>query len=299
MKTDTTIEQLLQRGEGALAPTDKAAIKAALLAHAHESLRYESKSALSCWSSWLMRGASSFAVFTLLFVGTAYAAQDSMPGEPLYAMKVHVVETMIAQTKFDTTSRLAYDTALMEARLAELRTLTEQSLPPEPEVVALVASQIDEHMNDVVNAIAETTEELSHEDTIAALTNMSALAEAQVRLTEDKVGYRALKDGVEDAVVITDGAIEDAVADFTATTEVETVGEYLREQIEELGSHMTATSTDDAGRAVVEEGLRDAGAALAEGAVSEAIMVVTEVQQAIITENHIDDMADEAAAISE
>ena len=90
MKNDQDIIELLESGKKhSLSSEERNSIKFTLLDHARKSLSHESRPAFARFSRALL---PAFAVVVFVFIGTAYASKNSLPGDPLYAMKVHVVE---------------------------------------------------------------------------------------------------------------------------------------------------------------------------------------------------------------
>lgn len=290
MKTDKEIEKLLANGKKLqLNDTEKAVMKSIILQQAKKTIQNGHQSIPSPWSSWIMRSSVSFASVLLVFIGTAYASQDSLPGEPLYAMKVNVVEDMIALTKTNPEEQVAYDSVLMETRLNELKALSDQETLPPPEVVATVANQINEHVTDMTNTIASAdTSELPHEKKIAALARVKALAKAQSKVVETQESLSNIKETTADAEESTSDAISATVEDFAKDKPVETVNNYLSNQIDAISDQITASTTDEETRDKVEESLHNVDESLADGSINDAIVSITEAQQIILTDKYVE-----------
>ncbi len=289
MKTDNEIEQLLMNGKKlSLSSHEKASIKSALLEHASQSLKHEKLSIPSPWTSWVLRGSVSFASLLIMFVGTAYASQDSLPGEPLYAMKVHVVEEMIALTKIEPSERVAYDISLMETRLAELQTLASQNVTPAQEDLAILTSQIEEHVANLTTTLETTViSEMPHEEKLEALSKLSGIAKAQTKITKDDKDLSVISETVQDTQESTSVSLNSAVKDFANDQPVESVNEYLSDQITVVGEQINASTTNEDARDFAEQHLHDVDESLMDGNMTDALISVLEAQQEIDADKYV------------
>lgn len=290
MKTDKDIENLLMSGKKLqLEESEKATVKSMLLQHAQKSIQYERKSIPSPWSSWVMRGSVSVASLLLIFVGTAYASQDSLPGEPLYAMKVHVVEEMVALTKVTPDEKVAYDTVLMEKRLSELQQLIEIEETPEPEVLEAVADQIDEHIAHVTEVIDTTPEnEFPHESKIDALTKLSGISKAQSKIAKHEKKLATIVSSLEGSDTTASESLVSTVEEFVNEGTPEEVNSYLSEQITDVGEQVQASTTDETVRDTAERHLNDVNEALTDGDTGEALISILEAQEVIDVEAYLE-----------
>jgi hypothetical protein len=66
------------------------------------------------------------AIVLLLTGGTAYASAGSLPGDPLYALKVEIVEPLALALHFDEKSKNEYRIAILQERVLEIQTLKEE-----------------------------------------------------------------------------------------------------------------------------------------------------------------------------
>jgi hypothetical protein len=293
MKTDKDIENLLMSGKKlSLSVHDKVSIKTTLLEHAAETLKHDVCAIPSPWTSWVTRGAVSFASLLIVFVGTAYASQGSLPGEPLYAIKVHVLEDAIALTKLDPQERAEYDVSLMERRLDELKALQEDDTAASTEELTELTDQIAEHVADVTETVNITNEKITHEDKIDILAKVSSVAKAQSDLADNEKDFAAIVDTVQSSEDDASDALSDAVEDFTNQKPADAVNAYLGDQIAEVSDQITASSTDPDTRDDAEQHLHDAEEALVDGDTTEAITSVLQAQQEITADKYLDEPLD-------
>lgn len=281
MKTDNEIEKLLTSGKKlSLSVTEKNSIKSVLLEHASQSLKHEKRSIPSPWTSWVLRGSISFASLLIMFLGTAYASQDSLPGEPLYAMKVHVVEEMIALTKITPEERVAYDIHLMENRLEEIKEIVHQDSYIMPENLVYLTDLVDEHVTDVIATLEETNSEIiSYEDKIEVLKKLSGVTKAQVKIAKETTESTETLEALDETQESTTNAINNTVEEFVAEESTESVNEYLSDQITDIGEYVNASSTNESTRDAVESHLYDVDEALTDKDTIEAIISILKAQQ--------------------
>lgn len=280
MKTDSEIENLLSEGRNiAFSQEDKASVKAELLSMARESLAKEVKSIPSPYTSWLLKSSLTFASLLFVFVGTAYASKDSLPGEPLYAMKVGVFEEMVSFTKFGTADQILYELELMEERLKELQFVSKNPDSLALEDVVGFVDQISEHIDDISSEVAVISEEVSHQDRVDTLSKLSGITKAQAKLIKESEVLEGGETYISDVEEAAFENLKDAVGDFTSTASTEDVNQYLSEQIDQVSEVITETSVEDEVRDSAEQHLNDLDEALIDGDVAEALVSVLEAKQ--------------------
>jgi hypothetical protein len=289
MKTDNDIENLLMSGNKlSLSVTEKDSIKSVLLEHASATLKHEKRAIPSPWSSWVLRGSVSFASLLIVFVGTAYASQDSLPGEPLYAMKVHVVEEMIALTKTTPEERVAYDIHLMENRLAEIKEIVRQEPETTPEDLVILTDQIDQHVTDVTTTLEEAgSDHIPHGEKIRVLAKLSGVTKAQAKIAKENPELTGVTEAIKETQESTDEALTTTIGDFVTDESAEVVNDYLSDQITDVGEYVNASTTDESSRDTVERHLYDVDEALIDNDATEAITSILEAQQEISTEEYL------------
>lgn len=88
------------------------------------------------------RYASAFAVVVLLMSGTAQASFSSLPGDPLYGIKVNVIEPVALAVRLDETAKNEYRVAVLQERVEEIQKLkTDGRLTYEVETISAVAAK--------------------------------------------------------------------------------------------------------------------------------------------------------------
>lgn len=94
-------------------------------------------------------------------LGTAYAAQDALPGDLLYSIKVRVNEPLRGALATSQTARAQWDASLVGKRLIEAETLATQGRLT-PDVQAVVLAQLDtvtKNFNDEVELLSQSNQD--------------------------------------------------------------------------------------------------------------------------------------------
>ncbi len=291
MKTDKDIENLLMSGKKlSLSVHDKASIKTTLLLYAEKTLKHDTRDIPSPWTSWVLRGSVSFASLLIVFMGTAYASQDSLPGEPLYAMKVHVVEEMIAFTKTTPEEQVAYDIELMEHRLDEIKEIVSQDTDVTSEDLIVLTDQIDEHVTDVTTTLeSATSDHIPNGEKIRVLAKLSGVTQAQTKVAKGEPDLAEVAETIKESQESTTDAMATTIEDFVEDESALVVNEYLSDQITDVGEYVNASTTDESARDSAERHLYDVEEALVDGDTAEAIVSILEAQQEIDSEEYLDE----------
>lgn len=292
MKNETEIEQkLTSLNKVSLPESEKSAIKASLMKQAATTLPTYSPSTpiVSPFNVWFVRGTVSFASFLLIFVGTAYASKDSLPGDPLYAMKVNVLEEAISLTKIERLEHTNYEIIRMENRLAELQELSRDTKLVNSDDLNAFAEQIDEHINDISETFDEIDNDISHLEKINALSKLSSIVKAQKRVIKDNTEFESAGDDIDDAGDETSDLLGENIDNFTNEENIDVVAKYLSEEVAEMKTKVEATSTTAKQRESYKKNLLDLEEAINSRDLPEAIITILEAEQ----EEEVADYLDE------
>lgn len=288
MKTPHETEELLRGGRNArLSSEDKEGIKAQLLARARRSYEVQLAPKPSAWQRPILRFSLGFALVMLVMGGTVSSAHNSLPGEPLYALKVQVLEDMVHFSKFDPKDKTAYQVELMETRFKELKSLTREA--HDTKTLGLISDQIEEHIDSMEYTISTTDDaQLSHEEKIAMLQKITTLAKAQASLAHEDGPLAAIAKETEshhrDAVAVLASEVEDFVVD----TPHEAVADFLSSGLAEMGILLQASSTGVESRDDIAGHLLDVSESLEEGDTEEAVFSILEAQQVIAIDAYLE-----------
>ncbi|MBP9749937.1 MAG: hypothetical protein KBD21_04380 [Candidatus Pacebacteria bacterium] len=120
-----------------------------------QSFQYYAARTISSFGSWTMRArslASAAAVF--LFIAIPVAAEQALPGDALYPVKVRLNEGIRAQLTFSPYEKMQWETKRIERRVAEARLLAQEgNLTEEKEEVLEATAR--EHASSFQAQLAE------------------------------------------------------------------------------------------------------------------------------------------------
>lgn len=80
---------------------------------------------------------SSFAILAVAGSGAAYAAEDTVPGDVLYLVKIHVTEPLRERMRFDPEAKARWAQNRISRRMHEAEVLMQRGSPPEEALQAL------------------------------------------------------------------------------------------------------------------------------------------------------------------
>jgi len=251
------IEKKLQ----SLAPTangfDKSGVKARLFTSIQNQPAHELKVRVpSPYYRYLQFASVGLASVMFLFVGSAYASLSALPGEPLYSMKVHVTEEMIALTKISPEASFAYSIERLELRASELNTIQAQGVEISAEVAAVVASEVADEV-----AVLES---ISSNEQIPDTSEqyLTQLAKAKHVIEEQAIALTGIQvspevQSITESQEIIDATLVAAVEEYVDTTASSTVTTFVAEQVATIDDVLLSTTTPEhvksEGSAVLED----------------------------------------------
>lgn len=154
-------------------------------------------------------------VFALiLVVGVPLLAERSLPGDALYLVKTQINEGIRAQFADSPYEKVAYETTLIERRIAEARLLASEGRLTE-EVGAKIAETVKGHADAAQSGIAELKMQNADDAAIAEIALDSALEVQSAVLDSEEEGGGAPTDGIRNVV---NTAREEVVAKRGTTT---------------------------------------------------------------------------------
>ncbi len=156
------------------------------------------------FKSWQISGAVG-ALAVLLVVGVPFAAENTVPGDVLYPVKVRVNEEVYSQLSLSSYEKVAWETRRVERRIAEARLLAKEGkLTNEAE--AEITENVKEHTANAQKELAQLRENDADEAAVAQVVLESAFDVQSAVLdtdhassTEGEEQIRTLASTVRDA----------------------------------------------------------------------------------------------------
>ncbi|MBP6924373.1 MAG: hypothetical protein KBC62_03735 [Candidatus Pacebacteria bacterium] len=227
----------------------------------------------------IMRFATATAAVVFVSVGTGYASYNSLPGEPLYTVKVNMVEPVLGFSHSSEKDQLNYQVSLLERRLFEMKELSEAELLTEESVVAL-ETKVEEHSSEITEIIASDSDaSVTAKERLDVLGDVVTTLRTHEFIEDIKVGKgRASKfRSTEDSV----SALYASEATRFAGAEPSEAVEYIADAIQELDTSLSDEGVASSTVSEVNDILEDAEEALSEGNIDEALNFTGEAKQVI------------------
>ncbi|MFN3693294.1 MAG: hypothetical protein ACK4SL_04365 [Candidatus Paceibacteria bacterium] len=237
MKNQHDIEQLLSTLSPDDTSFDRAGVKSRLMKKISE------KPIPSLYYSHVRRFGVSIAMLCILFTGTSYASLSSLPGEPLYIVKVNVAEELVALTKRSPDTALDYAIERLETRQFELVTLQRGQTPLVTSVADDLSEQLTEDINTIESIVDSIKVDAKTEEVLSKLARMKSLVITNNDLTADLLATTSVSvaglASENNAVEI----FESEVAEYVASTATSTVIDFVSDQLSEIEDVLLASST--------------------------------------------------------
>lgn len=289
-----TTEELLEKGKGiSLSQTEHAEIKASLLSYAsYHGAKDTTPNPKPAWSLWWVRGVTASTLALFLMISTGYAATDSLPGEPLYGVKVNVMEELVALGQFTEQAQLQYHQKRYEARLLEVHQLAaadELTL----ETVAIIKEEIGQLHTDVEETLAHDTDSSINQSAVLAVTSdIVSITKAISGVVETEISEVAAE-RIEDEV---DAAAElhaEEMQDLLEAAATSTVELYIESQLKDISAELKAGTVSASTTIQVAEFIEDIDSAVASSNLDIAATLASEAAQHINTEEYTEDYENE------
>lgn len=234
------------------------------------------------WSYFNPKMFAGVAASLVLFVSTGIAAQQSLPGEALYGVKVEVMEPFTELSKTTEQEKLEYNITKLQRRLAEVKQLEEEG-STESESVTLASAYVTEHVDDIITLINESdNQEISHTQVLSTLTQASGVVRAH-EVAEDDV-YKNESPVTTEVLKDLDTAFNAEAAAFAKESPADALS-YIETIVGEVDETLTASSTE-VEKEQVNEDLEGVADSLRMGDLTEALSSISEIKEDSVFEEY-------------
>ncbi len=206
-----------------LSASEKVQMREVLLADIEHSAQYTVRS-FGGLVQFFSGCVAAVMIFVLAGAGVSYAAESSLPGDALYAVKVNLTEPFLLRFNNSVEAKVRVRARLATRRLEEAQTLAERSQLT-ADKVAIVNERLIAHINALESDLKEL-EMLNKESsaTIALETSTEIQAHENVLLRmvsdEEKIRVEHLLTTTRKGRKITDDATQSAHADTVRLTKI-------------------------------------------------------------------------------
>lgn len=273
MKIPPDIEELLKTLAPDSAGFDRAGVKQRLM---HSVTAYKVPSP---YQHFFRVFSGSLAMLFIVFAGISYASLSSLPGEPLYAMKVNVTEELVALTKQSPNAALDYAIERLETRHIELVSLRTAETAINGSVFDDLTTQVAEDINTISVIVDSIGYEEGGEVLLPKLAKVKSLVEDNNNITDEL--FATATSSVESVTSETEATtlFESEVAEYVATTASTTVAGFVSEQLSEIEDVLFASTTPATLQTMSEAKLQEMTRYLSEEKFTEALIETLELAE--------------------
>lgn len=178
-----------------LSSADRAAGRASLTAHMRN---HQPRSRPSVWGM-LLRPIPAFALAgVLVFMSSvAYAAEQSLPGEKLYGLKVNVIEPVSVALSLTAETKVNRQTDILEQRLRETETLVAQGKLT-PQLKATVEARVSASAETLQREIEDLENSGKHDAAADAQASVEGTLETHSEVLRDREDDDRDRDDIND-----------------------------------------------------------------------------------------------------
>jgi len=187
----------------------------------------------------IMKATLLIALMVGLGGGTSLAAQNTVPGDLLYPVKVHVNENVQSAFAFDANAKANLELALLQERMEEAKRLSDEGLLQgslEVEMQTRIASQVDEAVAAANSADAEVGADIrvAVSDALSAFSNRLALVESSgnTRMGVEMSQAASAKADSDDAMMMSISAF--GTSELAGDISVQSIIEQAQTRLEAL-----------------------------------------------------------------
>ncbi len=175
--------------------------------------------------------------------GVSYAAQNSLPGETLYSIKVNVNEAIEEGFARSPEAKVAVQSKKVERRLEEAQTLAKTN-KLSADNQKIVIAQIEEHIEELEEGIAALREDGEVELVLETTAKLAPVMEAHKEILEksgdegENNGAENLIAKVEDGIKAVENEENETIADVSGEAETDAVVATMMAKAEDLQSEI-------------------------------------------------------------
>lgn len=239
--------------------------------------------------NWTTTLGISLGIVTIVLIVGVFATANSLPGQPLYSLKIHGLEAGVQATHVRSAQKAAYQVTRMQTRLDEVKQLATQTAVSDTALDALVESSTA-HWNTLA-LIASTSIDSAFPKTelLTTVNEFASVAGAIEEIAENDPELVRAGDSIEDIRQDAVRLYRDRIESFVATETPETAYAYLGEQLQLVQTVLESSSFPEKTMRSSENYLDRVEPAVASGNAGKALLAVGETYRIVASATYIGD----------
>lgn len=226
------------------------------------------------------------AILLVVFIVVAVIANNSTPDQKLYKFKTTVVEKVIRATKLSEDSKLEYTNSLLEKRVSELLTLSNDQATSSPETLDRLASLTQQHTGDSVWMI-EHSNSLSAQEKITALASITNTTRALETLADSLAEFEPIKDYTSDIQNLGQDSLKNQVTNFASTSDATAISAFTGDLITKAGEEIKTVAQNSRAQQLALMRIDEAGEYITDARFADAIYALLRARQAIAVDRYL------------
>jgi hypothetical protein len=239
---------------------------------------------------WFVTRSAAAVALLLLLVVVPIQAQRALPGEPLYLIKVDVVEPFVGSFYASEYDQIRYTTTLMTRRLEEAHRLQQMNEYTEASA-AVVAEEVLQRSAEITTLfVPEDGEDQVASSSLRALSDAMSVLRTHQYVEDRTFGNRSRSD-IDTAAETLQSTLAEQTKAFTEQRNEDDITEYIAATLADIADTVTreAGSVEDVTPELADY-LADIPEAIASDSYNEAIQYAHEADQLVDTEVALDDL---------
>lgn len=228
------------------------------------------------------------AALLVAMVVFSYIASSSLPDGRLYSFKTNVVERIIGYTKIGVGSHASYNIILLEARLAELQTLSRDQATTSPDTLVGVARRIDSYTNDILASLNDSGA-VGTTEHVDILLRLASVTNAEDTLIDDTDEFAPMKESIKVSRGAVTDTLKSAVQTFASSSSPEIVGEYIGSHIEAVIADIPKLAQGSRAQKLAIARVNDMNESMIDGNTADALIFILRARQAIAVDAYLFD----------
>jgi len=224
-------------------------------------------------------------IIVLALLSLGFIAQRSLPGGVFYDLKTRVIENLNESAQASKESKANYQTTRMEARLEELKALTEKgSLSAEAQEDLRALTTL--HTQTLKKAVALQADEVPTPAMLRAISNFSDVAAAMETISEREEFLQELGEHMEDVRREAVNLYQEQSDRYVERETPENIFELVRTLLSDVSNEINNAGISDDTIDDAEVYISRVGPALAAGDYPRALTAVAEAKRFIMIEKY-------------
>jgi hypothetical protein len=217
----------------------------------------------------------------LVLVGVgAYVAMQSLPGSKLYSVRTAYVEPFFSKLRFTDSMRASYGVSLLENRLNEMVTLSEDTATT-TEVVAYNMTLSAATESQRVISEVESSTSLSPEEKITLLSRAFTITNSMETLAGTVPEFQSVEDALTDVRRDVSTSLRTSIGTFASSSSPENVVAYTNSLLTEVSNEMKFVTHGSTAERQSNARLSDARDAIVDGDMGDAMWSLIRAKEAI------------------